>query len=468
MTATVAATAPAEHSARTRVLLDGPIASTLLRLAWPNVLVMFAQAASGLIETFWVSRLGIDALTGMALVFPGIMLMQMISNGAMGGGISSAVARALGGRRRDEADALVTHAVVIDVALGALFTVLALVFGPQLYTALGGHGASLDAALKYSNVVFAGMVLIWLSAALTSVIRGTGNMLVPALVICGGVVLLIPLSPLLIFGIGPFPALGIAGGGVALIAFYAAANVVLLWYLLSGRAGLRVHAARLRWPLFHEILRIGAVASVTTVQSNLTIGITTALVGHRFGTDAVAGYGTGARLEYLLVPLAFGVGGPLVAMVGANIGAGNRTRAIRVAFTGAAIAFAMTEAVGIAAAIWPDAWLRLFGNEPGMLAAGGSYLRAVGPFFGFFGAGMALYFASQGAGRLAWPLVASTTRFLASTVGGWALLQLTGSMSGLFAALAVGLVLIGTLNALAIARGAWFPAAPRQPLANSV
>jgi Na+-driven multidrug efflux pump len=306
------------------------------------------------------------------------------------------------------------------------------------------------------------MVLVWLSAALTSVIRGTGNMLVPALVICGGVVLLIPLSPLLIFGIGPFPALGIAGGGVALIAFYAAANVVLLWYLLSGRAGLRVHAARLRWPLFHEILRIGAVASVTTVQSNLTIGITTALVGHGFGTDAVAGYGTGARLEYLLVPLAFGVGGPLVAMVGANIGAGNRARAVRVAFTGAAIAFAMTEAVGIAAAIWPDAWLRLFGNEPGMLAAGSAYLRAVGPFFGFFGAGMALYFASQGAGRLAWPLVASTMRFLAATAGGWALLRLTGSMSGLFAALAVGLILVGTINALAIARGAWRPA-PRHP-----
>jgi Na+-driven multidrug efflux pump len=287
-------------------------------------------------------------------------------------------------------------------------------------------------------------------------------------VICGGVILLVPLSPLLIFGIGPFPALGIAGGGVALIAFYAAANVVLVWYLLSGRAGLRMHAARLRWPLFHQILRIGAVASVTTVQTNLTIAITTALVGHRFGTDAVAGYGTGARLEYLLVPLAFGVGGPLVAMVGANIGAGNRTRAIRVAFTGAAIAFAMTEAVGIAAAIWPNAWLRLFGDEPGMLAAGGAYLRAVGPFFGFFGAGMALYFASQGAGRLTWPLVASTMRFLAATVGGWALLQLTGSMSGLFAALAVGLVLLGTLNALAIARGAWFPAVPRQPFATSV
>ena len=462
MSADAAAARP-EHSARTRVLLDGAIAPTLLRLAWPNVLVMFAQAASGLIETFWVSKLGLDALTGMALVFPGLMLMQMVSNGAMGGGISSAVARALGGRRRDEADALVFHAVVIDVALGALFMVLALAFGRPLYAALGGHGASLDAALQYSNVVFAGMILVWLSAALTSVIRGTGNMLVPALVICGGVVLLIPLSPCLIFGIGPFPALGIAGGGVALLTFYAIANVWLGWYLLSGRAGLRAHAVRLQWPLFREILRIGAVAAISSLQTNLTIAVTTAFVGQRFGTDAVAGYGTGARLEYLLVPLAFGVGGPLVAMVGTNVGAGNRERAVRVAFTGAVIAFAMTEAVGLAAAVWPEAWLRLFGAEPRMLAAGSAYLRAVGPFFGCFGAGMALYFASQGAGRLLWPLVAGTLRMLVAIAGGWLLLQVTGSMNGLFAAVAVGLVVIGAVNAISVARGAWFASPQLRP-----
>jgi putative MATE family efflux protein len=392
----------------------------------------------------------------MALVFPGLMLMQMISNGAMGGGISSAVARALGAKRQGDASALVLHAVVIDVALGALFTVIALIFGRELYAALGGSGPSLDAALVYSNVVFAGMVLVWLSAALTSVIRGTGNMLVPALVICGGVVLLVPLSPLLIFGIGPFPALGIAGGGVALIGFYAVANVVLGWYLLSGRAGLHVRIAPLQRSLFYEILRIGAVASITTVFTNLIVAITTALVGHRFGTDAVAGYGTGARLEYLLVPLAFGVGGPLVAMVGTNIGAGNRARAVRVAFTGAAIAFAMTETIGIIAAIWPDAWLRLFGAEPRMLATGEAYLRAVGPFFGFFGAGMALYFASQGAGKLAWPVLAGTIRLIVATLGGWIMLELTGQLWGLFAALAVGLVILGSMNATAIARGVWF------------
>src|SRR5262249_6886383 len=130
----------------------------------------------------------------------------------------------------------------------------------SIYRALGGAGGELDAAVTYSNVVFAGSVLLWLLNGLASIIRGTGNMLVPALVICVGVVVLVPLSPLLIFGIGPFPALGIAGGGVALVLFYAAGTAVLAWYILSGRNIARLRPTRPRWPLFREILGVGAVA----------------------------------------------------------------------------------------------------------------------------------------------------------------------------------------------------------------
>ena len=443
-------------SPRTRLLLQGPIARTLLRLAWPNVLVMLAQASTGLIETWWVSRLGTDALAGMALVFPGVMLMQMISGGAMGGGISSAIARALGGGRRAEADALVLHALVINGVLGAGFSALLLLFGPTLYRALGGEGASLAAALRYSNVVFAGSILLWVMNALASVIRGTGNMLVPALVTCGGVVLLIPLSPCLIFGLGPFPALGVAGGGAALLLYYAGGTAVLTWYVASGRnlAGFRL--ARLTWPLFRTILGVGAVAAISSLQTNLTVALTTALVGRGGGPDAVAGYGTGARLEYLLVPLVFGFGAPLVALVGTNIGAGQPRRALHVALVGGAMAFVATEAVGLAAAFWPEAWLGLFGADPRMLATGAAYLRSVGPVYGFFGLGLALYFASQGAGRLFWPLVAGLLRMIVAVAGGALMLRLTGSLGWMFAALALGLVVYGLLLAAAVMSGTWF------------
>jgi putative MATE family efflux protein len=450
------AAAPKAMDARTRGLLHGPIVPILLRLAWPNVLIMFAQASTGLIETYWVGRLGTDALAGMALVFPGVMLMQMFSSGAMGGGISSAIARALGAGKREQADALVLHAIVLNVAIGLTFTVAVLAFGRPLYRLLGGEGASLEAALVYSNIVFGAIGVLWLMNALASVVRGTGNMLVPALVICAGAAALLPLSPLLIFGFGPIPAMGIAGGGTALVLYNLFGALVLGWYVLSGRNLARFRLGPLRWAMAREILRVGAVAAVSTVQTNVTVASTTALVGFAAGPAAVAGFGTAARLEYLLVPLVFGIGGPLVALVGTNIGAGQRERALRIAWTGAAVAFALCEIIGVSAALAPRAWLGLFGSDPLMIEAGSAYLRAVGPCYGFFGFGLALYFASQGAGRLLWPLVAGFARMSLAIGGGWLALNLTGSLPLMFVAVGAALVVYGIGVGTAVWTGVWF------------
>jgi MATE family, multidrug efflux pump len=442
---------------RTSLLLEAPVVSTLLRMAVPNVLVMLAQASTGLVETYFIGKLGTDALAGVALVFPGVMLMQMMSAGAMGGGISSAIARALGVGRRDDADALVWHALVISATLGAIFTIGILTGGPALYRALGGDGGSLDAALAYSNIVFGGAVLLWVFNTLASVLRGTGNMIVPAVVTCAGTVLLIPLSPCLIFGWGPFPMLGVAGGGAAMVFYYALGAGVLAGYLWWGRSVVRpkLRGTRLRWPLFHEILRVGAVAALVTVQNNLTVLGTTGLIGH-FGPAAIAGYGVGTRLEYLLVPLVFGLGAPLVALVGTNIGADRKERALRAAWSGAAIGFVISEAIGLWAALFPTSWLSLFGDDPGMIAAGSAYLRAAGPFYGFFGLGLALYFSSQGAGRLLWPLCAGILRLIIAVTGAWLMLRWTGDLGYMFVALGLGLAAYGLVNAAAVKAGAWF------------
>lgn len=455
-TANTAVPDRAAMNPRTRLLLEGRIVPTLLLLAWPNILVMLAQAATGLVETWFVSRLGTDALAGMALVFPGYMMMQMLSGGAVGGGISSAIARALGAGRRNDADALVLHAIVINMVLGLLFSALVLAFGRPLYAAMGGSGGSLDAALEYSNVVFACAWLVWLMNALASVLRGTGNMLVPSVAICAGFVLLVPLSPLLIFGWGPVPALGIAGGGIAVVTTLLVSTLVMAWYLWSGRAVVHPRLAALRGAFFVDILRVGAVGSISTLQTTLVFVLTTALVGAAIGPEAVAGYGTASRLEYLLIPLVFGLGAPMVALVGTNIGAGQRERALRIALTGGAIAFIVTEAIGLAAALWPHAWLELYGHDPRMIETGSAYLRLVGPAFGFFGLGLSLYFASQGAGRLAWPLLSGFLRLVIAIGGGWLVLRFTDSLNALFAALALALVVYGVSLATAIRSGVWF------------
>ena len=338
-------------------------------------------------------------------------------------------------------------------------------FGPSLYRALGGQGAFLDAALGYSNVVFAGCTLVWLLNAFASVLRGTGNMLVPSIAICAGVFLLIPLSPIFIFGVGPLPAMGMAGAGIAVVLTTALTAAALGWYIWSGRAVVQPKLSGLRKALFVDILRVGAVGSISTLQTTLVFVLTTALVGAG-GPDAVAGYGTGARLEYLLIPLVFGLGAPLVALVGTNIGAEQRTRALRIALIGSALAFAMTETIGLLAAFWPHVWLGLFTDEPRVLETGSSYLEIVGPAYGFFGVGLALYFASQGAGRLLWPLLSGFMRIVVALGGGGLALYATGGLHWLFAALAAGLVVYGVVLAAAVRAGVWFQRSERAQLSR--
>jgi putative MATE family efflux protein len=451
-----AAAAPA-LAARTRVLLEGAIVPTLLRLAAPNIAVTMLQALLTIADAFWVGRLGPDALAGVSLVFPLVMLMQTMSAGGMGGGVASAVARALGGGRRHDASALVLHAAVIALVMGALFTAVLVGAGPAVYRAMGGREGALAAALAYSNVVFAGAVAPWLYNTLGSAVRGTGNMTVPALVMVVSAAVQLVLTPVLVLGLGGAPRLGIAGAGVSTVVAFALGSAMLLVYLRSGRSLVRleVRGVRLRAAPFADILRVGAPGALNTIQTNLTVVLLTGLVGP-FGTLVLAGYGMGARLEYLQIPLVFGFGSALVAMVGTNVGAGRLARAERVAWVGAALAAGATTTIGILGALAPWLWLRLFTDEPAVLAAGTTYLRIVGPFYGFFGLGLALYFASQGAGRLLWPLLAGFLRMSIAAVGGYVVtVWLGGGFGALCAVMVVAFVCFGSTVALAVRGGAW-------------
>ncbi|HET7343004.1 MAG TPA: MATE family efflux transporter [Methylomirabilota bacterium] len=444
-------------TADTRRLLDGPIVPTLLRLAAPNVVVMAVQAVVNAGEALYVGWLGADALAGVALVFPLIMLMQTMSAGGMGGGIASAVARALGGGRRAEANALAWHAVVIALGMGALFSALMLATGPRLYAALGGQGPVLGVAVAYSSVVFGGAIAFWLFNSLASVVRGTGNMALPAAVVVGGAVVVLTVSPALILGVGPLPRLGVAGAAVALVTYYVLGALVLIGYLVAGHGLVRLALGdlRLRAALFREILRVGAPGALNTIQANLTVVLLTGLVGP-FGGLALAGYGVAARLEYLQIPLVFGLGSALVTMVGTNVGAGQAARARRVTWIGAGMAAALTAAIGMAATLAPDAWLTLFTRDAGVLATGRAYLRTVGPAYGFFGLGLGLYFASQGTGSITWPLVGGFARLLVAAGAGWFVVRrLDGGLPGLFAVIAASLAVFGLTVAVALAlRGA--------------
>ena len=250
----------------------------------------------------------------------------------------------------------------------------------------------------------------------------------------------------------------VAGGGVALVLFYAVGSAVLAAYIWRGRSVVAFTKTTLRRVLFNDILKVGAVGSISALQTNLTIAITTGMVGGAYGAEALAGYGTGVRLEYLLIPLVFGIGAPLVAMVGTSIGAGDQQRAMKVSVTGSVFAFAIAEVIGIGCAIWPRAWLSLFSHDAAMQTTGIAYLHAVGPFYGFFGLGLALYFASQGAGKLFWPLLAGMLRVLIAVGGAWYALHIHAPQIWVFLALGLAMLAYGAILASAIWSGAWFKA----------
>jgi putative MATE family efflux protein len=442
---------------RTKKLLEAPIASTLISLAIPNMLVMFSQAAIGLIETYFVGKLGTDALAAMSLVFPLVMFMQMTSAGAMGGGIASSIARALGSGNPAKANALVFHAIAIGVGFGLVFMIAVLLGGSWLFQKMGGVGASLEGALIYSYWVFGGAILIWIFNCLSAVIRGAGNMSFPAKVTVLGMFVLIPLSPLLIFGWGPIPGFGIAGGAIALLIYYIGGTIALLAYLYSEKSLLkpRWKQAHFQKDLFKDILFIGLAGTISTISTNLAIGVTTAFVGS-FGPEAIAGYGTGSRLEYVLVPLVFGFGAPMVAMVGTAVGAGMRERAMKITWIGAAMACTMSEVIGLVAALFPRHWLGIFDKDPSMMEVGTNYLHIVGPFYGFFGLALVLYFASQGAGKLFWPVIGNLVRLFVAIAGCFIAVNAGWGLTGIFATQAAALICYAVINTTAIAKGAWF------------
>ena len=207
---------PAEIDSRTRMLLEQPIAPTILRLAIPNATVMTVQILIGLVEVYFVSRTGVDGLAGVAPVFPLVSLVVAVAQGAIGGGIVTTVARALGAGRIGAASEYAWYALALGVPLGLATTAAMHALGPSLYGQMGISGNALEIAVSYSSTIFAGATLIWLFNLLMAVVRGTGNLQVPVIVVCSGALILVPLSPALIFGAFGYQGLGPSGGAVAI------------------------------------------------------------------------------------------------------------------------------------------------------------------------------------------------------------------------------------------------------------
>jgi Na+-driven multidrug efflux pump len=422
----------------------------ILALAAPTALVSFIQVAGQLFETWLAARQGTLALAGWAAVLPFALLMQMMSAGAMGGGVVSAIARALGGKRGDEAAALVIHAVLIAVAAGLLFALPLAVFPRTVLGWIAGRDVA-EAAAPYAIWLFgAGALPVWLANTLASVLRGGGRHALAARTLLLGWVI----YPLLAWLFAEPFGMGLAGIGAAMAAVFWVVAFFMGLVVLRGGAGfvpmLRVLPTG---AMFRRILSVGLVASGLAAVANLTTILVTAQLA-REGPAVVAAYGISARLEFLMIPLAFGIGSALTALVGRAAGAGDWAEARRLAWTGGAMAFVVAGMCGALVTIFPQAFARAFTADAEVVSIAARALSIIGPAYAFFGLGMAMYFASQGAGRMRWPVVAALSRFGLAVVGGGLLAGWFG-IEGQFAGVALGLCAYGVFTATGVRAGVW-------------
>ncbi|WP_298239639.1 MATE family efflux transporter [uncultured Bradyrhizobium sp.] len=441
-------------------LVDGPILRTLLSLAWPNVIALSAGTCTVIAETSYIGRLGVEALAAMALVFPTIILTMTMSGGAMGGAVASAIARALGAGDRERAATLAMHAMLIGITFGLVFMLGMLIFGPKVLEMLGGRGAVLSHAIAYTQVFFGGAVLPWLLNTMAGVLRGTGNMKLPSFLILNSAAWQIVLGGTLGLGLGPVPQFGMRGVAAGALIAYTMNICIMGWYLFSGRARItpKLRGLRIQWAMFFDILKVGAIACFSPLQSVLTISIFTHMLA-QFGTAILAGYGIGARLEFLLTSIAFSFGIACVPMVGMAIGAGNIARARRVAWIAAAAAFAAVGAPACIVAMFPDLWINIFTDSAAVRAASHQYLSTVGPFYAFFGIATVMYFSSQGAAKVIGPVLAQTARLIYISVAGFWLSTDEADAQSFFWLAASSMVLLGLLSSSSVLLTRWGPRA---------
>jgi len=382
----------------------------------------------------------------------------------MGGGVASAIARALGAGDVDRASALAAHALLIGLCFGLTFMLGMLTFGPALLRLLGGRGNVLANAIGYTQIFFGGAVAPWLMNTLAGVLRGTGNMKVPSLMILNSAVCQIILGGTLGLGLGPIPQFGMRGVAAGSLTAYLISISVMMWYLFSGRARVvpKIRGLRIRRAMLVDILKVGMISCFSPLQSVLTISIFTHMLA-RFGTEILAGYGIGARLEFMLTSVAFAFGIASVPMIGMAIGAGRVARARRIAWTAGCVSFVAVGVVATIIAIFPDLWVNIFTGDAGVRAASRQYLSTAAPMYAFIGLAMSMYFSSQGAAKVLGPVLAQSARLLFIGIGGWWLSVNHATAASFFALAAASMVVLGVLSCSSVVLTRWGP--KRSPVA---
>lgn len=380
-------------------LAEGPIGKNLFALALPIVLANSVQTSYQLINTFWVGRLGADAVAAVSVSFPIIFLLV-----SLGGGLTIAgsilVAQYTGARDYAQVNHVSGQTLLMVLTVSLALSVLGYFAVPTMLRWMGVSAAVFADAAGYMRVSFVGIVFVFAFAMYQSIMRGIGDTKMPLYVVSLSVVLNLILDPILIFGWGPIPPLHVAGAAYATLITQAISAALGMYLLFSPRFGLELTRRNLLpdWPLLRRVFRLGLPASIEQSMQALGMTLITMLVS-TFGTLDVAAFGLGVRvLTFVIIP-AFGISMAASTLVAQCIGAGNRQRAEQVAVYSVWVSVALLGAIGMAFYFAATPIVRFFvPDDPALIEAGTVVLRFTAASFVFSGAQLGLAGTFRGAG----------------------------------------------------------------------
>ena len=380
-------------------LLTGPVAAVLFRLALPIMAGMFLQTAFNLVDTWFVSRLGQDAIAAVSMNIP-VFFIVLAMGSAVAVGTSSLVAQAVGAGDRSKAGRIASQAVTLAIVVGVLSGILGTIAARPLLVLMGAEGVALEYAVEYTRIILAGNPIFFLYMALDGVLRGEGDMKTSMSILAAATVINIFLDPLFIFGLGPIPALGVGGAALATMLARGLGLVVLLAHFNMGRSSIVFRLVSWQWDpaTIMGIFRIGVPTAISQAMLSLTMFVYN-LLANQFGSHVVAALGLGFRIDSLAFMPGMAVAIATVTMIGQNYGARQYHRVYSAYRTALLMVLASMGGAGLIIFFLPNFFVGIFTQEAPVVEQAITYLRVIPLFYGFLGMGIVTASAFQGLGR---------------------------------------------------------------------
>ena len=386
-------------------ITSGSLSRAVIHLSTPMLIGALLQNLQSMVDLFWVGRLGPEAVASVSMAATVMMLMNPMIMGLATGTVAF-VSRAVGAGDADSAGAAAGQSLFLSIFVGVIMALAGWWFSAPALRMLGAMPGVADAGAVYLKVCLMGGFTLCMLFIGNAALQGAGDAHTPMRVMALTNVLNIVMDPLLIFGLGPFPRMGVAGAALATVLAQGTGAVVVLRLLLRGRSGLHAHAGtwRPKPELAWRMLKIGLPGSGQMFSRSLMSLVLMGIVAGS-GTAAVAAYGIGLRFHIIVLMPAFALGGAAATMMGQNLGAGQAARAGRAVWMAVAINLIPTILSGVIMMVFPEQMIRFFNHDPEVISIGARYLRIVSPFYLFACVGIILARGLNGAGDTVGPMI---------------------------------------------------------------